>query len=653
MTIPPLRFRQVHLDFHTSEHIPGIGAHFDADHFGDTLTKAAVDSITVFARCHHGYLYYPSKAFPERVHPHLERNLLKEQIDACHARGIRAPIYVTVQWDYFTANEHPEWLAQDEDGRISGTPPYEAGFHRRLLVNSPYRDFLKAHVAEIFEMFPVDGLFFDIVQVLDDSSKWTRDAMLAAGLAPSDKAARLAFGREVIAEFQADMTAFVRGFSEDCTIFYNSGHIGPRHRASTNDFSHWEVESLPSGHWGYEHFSLSARYARTLGIPVLGMTGKFHTAWGDFQSYKNQAALEFECFRMLALNATCSVGDQLNPNGAIDETTYELIGAVYRSVAEKEPWCAGATPLVEIGVLTPEEYSGDRIPTETSGASKMLTELGHQFDFIDSQADFSAYRVLILPDSIPVSGGLADKLKRYLDAGGSLLVSHRSADNASFAADVLGVEVVGDAPYSPDFILPDDALAGGLPNTEHVMYKRGLELRAVNGGEVLAQTVVPYFNRTWEHFCSHRHTPSSGEVGYPGVIRKGNAITFAHPVFTQYDEIAPRWVKQLVGNALTQLLPQPLLKHDGPSTLMATVNAQDTRRVVHLLHYIPTRRGRDMDIIEDVIPLHNVTVWLKSDASISSVTAVPGGKPLDFTQDGDYVRFTLPVLNGHRMIAVE
>ena len=120
-----LRFRQIHLDFHTSEHIPGVGAEFDAEQFVSTLEKARVNSVTCFARCHHGYIYYDTKAFPERRHPHLKRNLLKEQIDACHKRNIRVPIYVTIQWDQFTANAHPEWRVVTEQGMLQGTPPYE------------------------------------------------------------------------------------------------------------------------------------------------------------------------------------------------------------------------------------------------------------------------------------------------------------------------------------------------------------------------------------------------------------------------------------------------------------------------------------------------------------------------------------------------
>ena len=53
-----LRCRQVHLDFHTSPHIEGVGAAFDPDHFAATLAAAHVDSVTCFARCHHGWIYY-------------------------------------------------------------------------------------------------------------------------------------------------------------------------------------------------------------------------------------------------------------------------------------------------------------------------------------------------------------------------------------------------------------------------------------------------------------------------------------------------------------------------------------------------------------------------------------------------------------------
>ena len=168
----PMRMRQIHLDFHTSEAITGIGSKFDPDEFADTLEQARVNSITCFARGHHGWIYYDSQTHPERIHPHLERNLLVEQIEACHARDIRVPVYTTVQWDHLTATQNPDWLCLNEDGSYQGNGMYEAGFYRRIALNSPYMNFLKAHVADIFACLPaVDGFFFDIVHSVPPTAR--------------------------------------------------------------------------------------------------------------------------------------------------------------------------------------------------------------------------------------------------------------------------------------------------------------------------------------------------------------------------------------------------------------------------------------------------------------------------------------------------
>src|SRR5579883_1592860 len=294
MSTLDLRFRQIHLDFHTSPDILGVGADFDPEEFVTTLEKAHVNSITCFARCHHGLIYYDTKLNPERRHPHLTRDLLKDQIAACHARNIRVPIYTTVQWDHFTANEHPEWLILDENGYPIGTRTIEAGFYRQLCLNSPYRDFLKAHTREILETLPVDGFFFDIVQPRECACRYCRSLMEAEGLDPTNAEARRGFALQTINRFKTDMSGFVRELNPEASIYYNAGRIGTRHREVAHAYSHFELETLPSGGWGYLHFPVSMRYARNLGNDCLAQTGKFHTSWGDFHSFKNLPALQYE-----------------------------------------------------------------------------------------------------------------------------------------------------------------------------------------------------------------------------------------------------------------------------------------------------------------------------------------------------------------------
>ena len=135
-------------------------------------------------------------------------------------------------------------------------------------------------------------------------------------------------------------------------------------------------------------------------------------------------------------------------------------------------------------------------------------------------------------------------------------------------------------------------------------------------------------------------------------MRSGNAIYFSSPIFTLYQKVAPLWCKRLLLNALNLLLPDPLVRHEGPSTLLVTLNDQppQQRQVLHLLHYIPERRGQFFDVIEDVIPLFDTKVSVRVPATIKHVITAPQGEPLPFTMVGDRVEFAVPALHGHQIV---
>jgi hypothetical protein len=111
-----LRFRQVHLDFHTSGLIPGIGTKFSKRQFQEALKVGHVNSITIFSKCHHGYSYHPTKI--GKMHPHLKFDLLARQIDACREIGVRCPIYLSAGLDEYAAFKNPTWVVKRKDGVI-------------------------------------------------------------------------------------------------------------------------------------------------------------------------------------------------------------------------------------------------------------------------------------------------------------------------------------------------------------------------------------------------------------------------------------------------------------------------------------------------------------------------------------------------------
>lgn len=659
-----IRMRQIHLDFHTSEHISHIGKDFNAEEFAQTLEQASVNSVTCFARCHHGWLYYPSKKYPEKIHPHLEcKDLLGEQISACHKRGIKAPVYVPIQWDHLASKENPGWLVKDADGKISGTAPYEAGFYNLLCLNTPYIEYVIDQALEVIEMYDVDGFFFDIINVRECSCTYCIKEMQELGMNPEHSNTRKEFMKMVIKRVSERISYEVRKIKPDLSIFFNHSHIRLSHRDILDSFTHLELESLPSGGWGYWDFPVTVRYARTLGIPCLCMTGKFHSTWGDFSSLKRQAGLEFECFRSLAFGAGCSIGDQLHPFGEISQATYALIASVYASVAEKEPWCINAEPVIEIGVVSPDRFDGTArggISSDIKGCTRMLQELGYQFNIIDEYEDFKKYRLIVLPDHVAYSEILDKRISGYIKAGGSVLGSFESGLQNNTRYMHLSEEVYspGENEFEPDFFVPNSIIGSKLPDTEYVMYHRGRNLVVESENLILARTNRPFFNRTWEHFCSHGHAPSSGEYVYPFGVKEVNVIHLSHPVFTSYNTKDAPWYKTIVQDCIQDLMPTQLVKHNGPSSIITTLNnlTEKGQYVLHLINYIAERRGDDFDTIHDVIPVFNIGIQLNLKDRVKSLRTVPEKKDLSFTQEdsieGISLKFTIPEVKGHQMVEI-
>jgi hypothetical protein len=99
---------------------------------------------------------------------------------------------------------------------------------------------------------------------------------------------------------------------------------------------------------------------------------------------------------------------------------------------------------------------------------------------------------------------------------------------------------------------------------------------------------------------------------------------------------------------LNTLLPEPLVRHQGPSTLVTTLNEQraEQRAVLHLLHYIPERRSQEIDVIEDVIPVYGIGVSLRLDRGVAVIRLAPEGESCPVLLQGGRVRFTVPEVRG-------
>lgn len=660
-----MRFRQVHLDFHTSEAIPGIGKDFSKAQFQTMLRAGHVDSITVFSKCHHGWAYHPSEA--NEIHPHLDFDLLGEMIEAAHEIGVRTPVYLSAGLDEKLARRHPEWLIRDAEDHTRWVKDFMTPGYHEFCLGTPYLDILLAQLHEVVSRYDADGIFLDIVGARKCRCQYCVAALLAEGKDPRDEDAVVALGEQTYLNYARRVRETIDAVKPGLPVYHNNGHQQRGRRDLVHVNTHLELESLPTGGWGYDHFPLSARYAQPLGLEFLGMTGKFHTSWGEFGGFKHPNALRYEAALSLAHGAKCSIGDQLHPSGLMDEATYALIGAAYAEVETKEPWCSGVTSVADIAVLSleaareacpdGEALKETRNNLADAGAVRILTEGHYLYDIVDTDSDWSAYKVLVLPDEVPVWPELAAAIAAFTAAGGKVLATGRSGLNPAgdaFALE-LGVNWLGTNTYRPSYFRPH-FIPGALQQASFVMYGEG-QLVELNGGNALGHLENPYFNRDVFTFCSHQHTPSAREDNGPAMVESGSGIYIAWDVFSEYADSGQLILKEMVLHALSRLLPQPVLSTSLPARGITTLQYQQAERryVNHLLYAAPALKGR-IEVIEDIVPLRDVSVSLRlpSGAAVKRVYLAPAMTGLPFTaeQDGG-ITFTVPHLENHQMAVIE
>jgi hypothetical protein len=667
-----MRFRQIHLDFHTSGLIPGIGSRFDAKAFGDAFKAAHVDSVTVFSKCHHGYSYHPTEV--GEMHPGLDFDLLRAQIDALHAVGINAPVYSTATWDELAATNHPEWRTVAPEGGSPRflTTPNGAGW-AFLDYSTPYVDYLCAQVDEIMRRYPDgDGIFMDICFQLPSVSTYAQKRMEAAGLDWTSEQDRHTFTTQMVEEFFDRVLGAVRKHDPKMPIFFNSGHIRRGERSHYLDhYTHLEVESLPTAGWGYDHFPLSARYVDKFPIPFLGMTGKFHYHWGEVGGYKKPEALVYECGAMLAQGARCSIGDHLHPTGAIDDSTMRIIGPAYKWVEDREAWCVDTVNRADIAFMSAEAagniglvgipgQSDHRFDGPDHGGVRVLLEGQFAFDVVDPDSDLTGYRLLILPDVISVTDALKAKVDAFVAGGGRVLLTAKSGlRDGGFLFDI-GAEWSGTSGMAGgDYLLPVPDLQADGVSDPLFMYFPSEQVKATTGTS-LGQTYDPYFDRTPRHFSGHVNAPSQPDpTGFDAGVTKGAFTYLAHPIFTCYHQAGAVAMLEIAEKAIRHALGGPrTVATTLPRAGRVTVRHQPgaNRDVVHLLHATPALRGNlrgaNVQPIQDLITLSDIAVDLAPKGAVAAVRLVPEGTTLPHDLKDGRLTFTVPQVRGHQMVEV-
>ena len=632
--------RQIHLDFHTSEHLPDIGLAFDREQFAASLTRGHVNLINVFAKCHHGWSYYPTRI--GTPHPNLKTDLLGGQIEACHSAGIAAPVYFTVGWSAIDAENHPEWCMKTRDGGIVGAWDTTVGLEdpkptfqwKSLCPSGEYHDLIIAHTEEILDAYEVDGMWYDIYQ--PHNLCWCetcRKRMRDAGLDETEPADVERQRAETIRSHCRAVRDLIVRKNPDASIYFNG--LTALERPTNFRYRLFEfntkndLEDLPTTWGGYDKFPLRAKFFHREKKPIVAMSGKFHTSWGEFGGFKSPDAIKFEAASMIAFGSRCNFGDQLHPLGRMDEQTYENIAYAYEYIEKIEQYGIGGVPVATLGFVPSFELAADE------GLARMLMEEQIDFDICLPGDDLSRFETIVIPSVAGLIDPLRSELEVFLGNGGRVVtLGDGILDADGTPALECGATYDGPGRFDMDFtaVTRVENRPRELPYTPFLNYSSALRFKPAPDSEMIAPVHEPYFSRTYAKYCGHQNSPFRPEpAGHPAAFRSENLTVFAHALDRMYYAHGAIAHRAFFASVLRPLHPSPMIDVALPSAGRVSLLHQpdEKRYVAHLLYGPPISRGR-CSVIEDLVPIRNVRVRLVLPVEITSLTLVPDGTELQF-----------------------
>jgi hypothetical protein len=231
----------------------------------------------------------------------------------------------------------------------------------------------------------------------------------------------------------------------------------------------------------------------------------------------------------------------------------------------------------------------------------MCDEAHYDSIVLDDASQLDGLELLILPDSVAVTEALAAKLAAYRRRGGKLILSHRSGFGPDGTIQIEGLPLkrTGKPEKFPTYWRAKADFEPALSRGDRVVYLQGDEVEA-GGCEVLVERVLPYFNRTDLHFSSHFQTPPQALAdSHPAAVRGEGFIFFADPIFREYRQSGNIAVRD-GWKAAMRLLIGPATFGDGlASTILCVPRKRGADLLFTLLHYIPTRKSLEIDMIEE------------------------------------------------------
>ncbi|MBI4977091.1 MAG: alpha-L-fucosidase [Spirochaetes bacterium] len=659
------------IDNHITEDDPSFMTKFNPVNYVAMAKKAGVDSAMIYALCHNGNAYYPTKV--GHMHKNLKgRDIFGETVNLMRKAGIVPVAYYTSIYHNHSAKTNPAWRVTHANGKQHG-----GRYWWSCPNNDEYRAFTRAQIGEVIA-YDVDGIFNDmtfwpgICVCPSCRAKYLKETgkEIPEKIDWKDKewVSFQRFRERSMASFTQEISAFIKS-KKDMTVTHQTSTImhGWMNGYSLGIADACDYTSGDFYGGKYQHvIGTKVLAAATKNMPYEFMTSRCVNL-RDHTSMKSEAELTVEAATTLANSGAYFFIDAINPDGTLEESVYERLGAVAKTldpymqtVKRLKPVITGDTALYYSSAAYIDDNASSDIMTpngnkpaadELFGTSIILTRNHIPFRAVTAASkDYEGLSTIVMNNIAYMSDEENAKIRAFVKNGGTLIATGNTSlhdldgnTTGNFAlADVFGVSYAKSYAKKFHYISFNDKrwLVSSHARAPFV---------TADTATVIARIVEPAFDPDAKEYASIHSNPPGVITGYAGLtvnkFGKGKCIYLASPMLSLKQDAQQEFGAWL----FREHAPSDIvMKTNAPACVEITVN-KSTVENSYLIGFVNYQSEQPNVPVHDI----SVTIKLPDGRKPKSCTRVSDGAKLPVTFDNGGITLTIPRLETIEMIIVE
>lgn len=653
------------VDNHITDDAPEFMTKFDPAEYARMMRLAGVEASMVYACCHNGNCYYPTKV--GHTHANLKGcDIFGETVKALRGAGIVPVAYYTSIYHNNSAKSHPAWRLTSAKGE-----QHDKRYWWSCPNSDEYARFAQDQVREI-AAYDVDGIFNDMtfwprICVCDSCREKFLDATgleIPVKIVWKDKA-WLAFQRfreRSMAEFSQKITDAAKSVRKDITVTHQTSLImgGWLHGYSLDLAAACDYTSGDFYGGKYQHvLGSKVLAAATKRMPYEFMTSRCVSLY-DHTSMKSEDELTVEAATTIINGGAYFYIDAINPDGTLEEPTYQRLAKVsarlrpFRDALKKHtPEIHAETALYYssesyVGGEAKADIMSDAPPEkpaieELFGSSMVLTRRHVPYRVVHGRSSgFDGLKTIIVNNCAYLGEIECERLRSFVNDGGTLIASGATSlyrpdgsTSGDFAlADVFGVKHTGGNAARFHYLSFLDRRWLVSSNATAPLVKE-------TAAKALARIVNPHFDPDDEKYASIHSNPPGRQTEFAALTvnnyGKGKCVYLASPCLSMASKQEAQ--REFGAWLLDQFAPNGLVLETNAPPCVEISLLRSAKADAWLVGF------GNYQVEQPNVPAHNLKTKVNLQGrTLKSCVRVSDGKRMDFKTVNASLEIEVPEL---------